>query len=61
MRQRAFLGAIHRDTGRDENDIVTPVEKPDKKSLGTIVGPDLRAPRRPLRDAGRGVELASFS
>ena len=38
-----------------------PFEKPDKMSLGTIVGPGLRVPVPPLRDVGRVVELACVS
>ena len=61
MRRRASLQGAGRDPGRDENDVVTLVEKPDKMSLGTIVGAGLRVPGQPKLDVGRGVEVACVS
>lgn len=58
MRRRVFLPDADRDTGRNEKDVVTLVEKPDKKSLGTLIGPGLRVPGQPIRDVGRAGELA---
>lgn len=61
MRRRAFLPDAGCDPGRDENDVVTLVEKPDKMSLGTIVGLGLRVPDQPICDVGRRVEAACVS
>ena len=58
MRRRAFLLDAGRDTGRDENDVVKLVEKPDKMSLGTIAGRGPRVHGQPICDVGRRVELA---
>lgn len=58
MRRRAFLPDADCDPGRDENDVVTLVEKPDKMSLGTIVGLDLPMPDQRICDVGRRVEVA---
>ena len=61
MRRRAFLLDAGRDTGRDENDVVKLVEKPDKMSPRASVGPGLRVPGQPIRDVGRRVEVACVS
>ena len=61
QRQRAFLLEVDRDTEQDRKDVMEPFEKPDKMSLGTIIGPGSRMPGQLILDVGRGVEAAGVS